>query len=171
MRRLARDSMSFHKVLMLVFIITTVVSLVFLTYSASLYYDAFTFPRSVSISVQDFSAEPEGSNMTVETVLTIRNLYKLELKVSYVIQEIYRYSGYTDLLGKSALTSWSSPTPGQYALRVQPFSTTNITFRILLENFSSPSSNFTLFSIVYMGVKDVPLLNTMQVKEYFTLSG
>lgn len=163
--------MSSHRVLMLVFIITTIVSLVFLTYSTSLYYDAFTFSRSISISVQDFSAKPEGSNMTVETVLTIRNLYKLELRASYVIQEIYRYADYTDLLGKSALSGWSLPSPSQYALRVQPFRATSITLRILLENFSSPSSNVTLFSIVYMGVEDIPLIKTIQVVEYFTLSG
>jgi hypothetical protein len=162
--------MSFHRVFMLVFIITTIVCLVFLTYSASQYYDAFTFSRSISISVQDFRVEPEGSNMTVETVLTIRNAYKLELKASYVIQEIYRNSGYTDLLGTSSLTSWSSPSDGQYALVVPPFGTTNITLRTLLENFSSQSSNFTLFSIVYMGVEDIPIIKTMQVKEYFALS-
>lgn len=163
--------MSFHKVFMLVFIITTIVSLVFLTYSASLYYDVFTFSRSISISVRDFSAKPEGSNMTVETVLTIRNLYKLELKVSYVIQEIYRSSEYTDLLGKTTLSSWSLPSPSQYALRVHPFGTASITLGISLVNFSSPSSNLTLFSIVYMGVEDIPIMKNMQVKEYFTLSG
>jgi len=161
--------MSPHKIYKTLFAATVLVSVVFLTYSASAYFDAYAFARDISVKVQKFSILPQDSNVTVETTLMLRNPTKLELKVSYIKQEIFRYSNYKGLLGESYSSSWHLPS-GEYVAKVSPFSNGTVTMKILITDFPSGSSNIRLFSAVHMRIEDIPIIGALYLTRYFTLA-
>jgi len=145
------------------YVITVMVSLFYLTYTSFVYFDVYTLARRSYVSAQYSRLELKDSDTIVETTFILQNPSKLELKVSYIKQEIYQYSNYKGLLGESFVRK-------DYIIRVPPFSNGTVTVQTLLENFLPEDSNVNLFLIVHVRVEDVPVINYFHLKEYFALS-
>jgi len=124
----------------------------------------------ISVSIHAFNVTSQDSNNTVvETIFLLQNPTKMELKVAYIKQEVYRDPRHKNLLGETHLSGWQTPSH-KYIIQIPPFSNGTVAVNTSLENFSLESSSFNLFLIVYMRFEEIPLISSSTLKWYFALS-
>lgn len=162
-----RCSMSFRKMIMRAcFVITVSTSLVFLAYSADVYFDTYALRHELRISIQIFDVMVQNSQASVETVLLLENPSRFDLKITRIHEEIYRDPNYRFLLGDRYLRP---DTPGkEYVVVVPPFSNNTVTIMVSIEDFPSEDSIAKWFIILNMRIGDVPLVGALYLTRHLT---
>lgn len=148
---------------MLVYMVTALISLAFLVYVASLYFDTYALTYRFHISVQDVYLVHQDSSFFLETVLLLENPSKLDVKISYVQQKIY-LDPYYEVRADERYQNFLRDT-SKYVALVRPFSNDTLTMKVrLVKDISSNPRIWFLFSI---RIEDVPLKGVESLK-YFS---
>lgn len=149
---------------MLVFMVTTLISLSFIVYVANLYFDIYTLTYRFHVSVQNVHLVHHDSSFFLESVLLLENPSKLDLKISYVQQEIY-LDPYYRVRVDDRIHNFLVGT-NEYVALVRQFSNSTLTVKVRL--VKDISSNPRLWFLFFIRIDGIPLKG-FESLEYFSV--
>ena len=142
--------MLFQKKFIVVPVMIVLISVAFLSYFAYQYFNAYALLYKFHISVQALEVERQDSKSFAKTTLLLENPSRLDLKISYIQERIYLGEIRVDDPARNFI---------KFDYLVTTFSNNSLTMRILLDQeFQNEDSNNVWDMLLYILIKDVPLL-------------
>ena len=149
--------MLFQKKFTVVPVMIVLISVAFLSYFAYQYFNAYALLYKFHISVQALEVERQDSKSFAKTTLLLENPSRLDLKISYIQERIY-------------LNGTRVDDPAQNFIKIDflviAFSNNTLTMRILLDQKFQKDSNDVWDMLLYILIKDVPLLGDQMRTRY-----
>jgi len=149
--------MLFQKKFIVVPVMIVLISVAFLSYFAYQYFNAYALLYKFHISVQALEVERQDSKSFAKTTLLLENPSRLDLKISYIQERIY-------------LNGTRVDDPAQNFIKIDflviAFSNNTLTMRILLDQKFQKDSNDVWDMLLYILIKDVPLLGDQMRTRY-----